>query len=113
MEDKLTIKMEDKLKFKYTVIPKAEYDTMLTMENGFIDKGYSNAGRYAYKGVCVDEETLPRAEFENWPPAQQYITRWVYSTAKLEVGKEYDLIIFPKTCSRGFAFVKQSVESKE
>jgi hypothetical protein len=101
--------MEDKLLFTYTIVSKKQYDTMLTLENGIV--GNRVGAKFEEKAECVEEELTPRPTYI--PQTPYNIVKFAYSTKKLEKGKEYDLILYPKTCSVGFAFVKEVPESKE
>lgn len=108
--------------FTYCKIPKERYDIMLSMEEQFAEKAIEYRKK-EYPGfdpswvrdervmVCSGKEDGDRPSILSmWTPTGQLETRcrFVYTTSTLEIGKEYPVIIFPKTCSAGFGFVKES-----
>lgn len=91
-------------KFKYTVIPENQFDQMLSMEESFA-KEIKSKLRFVKTLVCEGEDDILQ------PPSPALVTeeminksRWIHSKSKLEIGKEYDIISFPATCSWGHSF---------
>lgn len=114
-----------KNQFTFHVIPKERFDTMLSLEEQIVSMPGNNSGKYEYVKTCLGEEIQPRPEFGLGQPIAFFkenaddkflskviynpIHRWVYTPEKLEVGKSYKIIVFPKTCSAGFTFVSGAV----
>lgn len=91
-------------KFKYTIIPENQFDQMLSMEEGYA-KQITYKNRFVHTLVCDGEDDIPQ------PQSPVFVTkemddksRWIHSKSKLEIGKEYDIISFPATCSWGHSF---------
>ena len=107
-------------KFTYVVISKEKFDTMLSIEEGW-HKTRPMFEKWEAKLVCDSKEQTPRPEYYNsyrYNPDSTQMEgdeklRFVHSTSELESGKEYDIIIFPKTCSAGFCFVKTQEDPKQ